>query len=148
MSVFILSLIRRLPNQLLVKIARSKSNELSGLTSISVPTQQSNSEMKMRIKRDSPCLVLRFMPMGKFCQFLRAKRKQKQSSFLDFIRLYWIQFIWQFIHFLVQKWQHTHAHHFGFEIKTHTSKLCRAKSDVITHCRQYVIHRYVAIRGR
>lgn len=27
--------------------------------------REPTSEMKMRIKRDSPCLVLRFMPLGK-----------------------------------------------------------------------------------
>lgn len=35
------------------------------------------SEMKMRIKRDSPCLVLRFMPLGKF----KSKKHSYCSSF-------------------------------------------------------------------
>lgn len=41
------------------------------------------SEMKMRIKRDSPCLVLRFMPLGKFT-LLHINTKTNSKVYFHF----------------------------------------------------------------
>lgn len=93
-KLFIIIFLRCRRHRHLLSISSSDVHLEFELTEVIASEQ--TSEMKMRIKRDSPCLVLRFMPLGKFSfshlrrayiQNTYMKRERKRETFRQFNHL-------------------------------------------------------------